>query len=309
MLIVDVTGRVARLYQEAATSFVVSRNLLARDLVRAGQRDLAARIKALPRPQSSAWLVNQLYWHERGDYEALLSAGRAMREAQQARLSGGRGAEFARIMAERDAIVARLAAQAERLAVAGGVTLTADTRQRVRTTLEAIALRADDPLVVHGHLAEDVPLPGLQALAGLVVRDAVPAPARAPLTLVSEPEEQVDRRQAREALEADVVAAREMLAQLDASCQAVIDASDAADGALEAAHLQVAAAQRALEVAKQRLQQATMFEEAAAARVTEAQAERRAVETRRQELARRLEALEVELAALTTSRRRRSRAR
>lgn len=311
MLIVDVTGRVARLYQDDPRAFVGSRNLLARDLVRAGQRDLAARIKTLARPQTSAWLVNQLYWHERAEYDALLAAGRAMREAQQARLSGGRGAEFVRAMAERDAIVAGLAAQAERLAAAGGVTLTAETRQRVRTTLEAIALRSGDPQVLHGQLAEDVPLPGLLALAGLVVRDDDDAPAasRAPLTLVSEPEGRGDRRRVREALERELADVRQAVDELEAGRAAARDAVEVAEGALEAARLQAAAAQRALDAARERLAQAVALETAAAARVAATHAAQTETDARAHDLTARLETLEIEWSTLTTSRRRSSRPR
>src|SRR5690606_40452406 len=128
------------LYQENPQTFVARRNELARDLARAGQRDLSARIRTLTRPPASAWVVNQLYWHERGEYEALLAAGSAAREAQQSRLSG-RGGDLARALAERDAIIGRLTRQAERLAAAGGVSMSRDVRERVRTSLEAIALR------------------------------------------------------------------------------------------------------------------------------------------------------------------------
>lgn len=309
MLIVDVTGRVSRLYQDDPREFVVARNLLARDLVRAGQRDLAARIRTLARPQTSAWLVNQLYWHERAEYDALLAAGAAMRDAQQARLSGGRDAGFVRAMAERDAIVARLAAQAERLAAAGGVTVTADTRQRVRTTLEAIALRSGDPQLLHGQLAEDVPLPGLQALAGLVLRGSVPSQSRAPLTLVSEPEGRADQRRARDALEAELTRARQSLEQFETARSESRDAVDVAEGALEAARLQVAAAERAMEAARQRLAQATSVESAAALRVTQARAARGESDGRAEELAARVATLEAELAALTKPARRSSRPR
>lgn len=311
MLIVDVTGRVARLYQDDPRAFVVSRNLLARDLVRTGQRDLAARIRTLARPQTSAWLVNQLYWHERAEYDALLAAGSAMRDAQQVRLSGGRGADVLRSMAERDAIVARLAAQAERLAAAGGVTLTGETRQRVRTTLEAIALRSGDTQILHGQLAEDVSLPGLQALAGLVVRadEARPVPSRVPLTLVAEPEGRADERRVREALERELADVRQVLDALEVGRVAARDAVEVAEGAFEAARLQAVAAQRALDAARERLEQAVALETAAAARVAAAQAAHAETDARTHDLTARVETLEGELSALTTSRRRASRPR
>src|SRR5690606_25683881 len=239
-VIVDVTGRITRLYQDDPREFVAHRNELARDLAKAGQKDLSARIKALARPSASAWVVNQLFWHVRGDYDALLAAGAAARDAQQARLSG-RGGDLVRALAERDAIIGRLVGQAERLAVAGGVALSPEARSRVRTTLEAIALRAGDATVTHGQLSEDVALPGLQALAGLVLRaDQEDAPPPRPvLALVEEPSEKRDARVEREALErslADVVAACE---QAETERAAARDAAEVADGAVMAARQQL----------------------------------------------------------------------
>ncbi len=302
-VIVDVTGRVARLYQDDPRMFVASRNELARDLVRAGQRELAQRIRALPRPQTSAWLVNQLYWHERGEYDALLAAGAAAREAQQARLQGGRGAELARALGERDAIITRLAAQAERLAAAGGVVLTSDTRQRMRTSLEAIALRAGDPHLPHGQLSADVPLPGLDALAGLVVRDAADPPARTPLTLVSEPPQRADQRRAREALEAEWRTTRAALDDLAQAHTTRRDEAEVADGALDAARLQVEAATRALSAAQAKLDQATAFEAAASARAAQAAAALADLDAQVAALTAQLGEIETQRDAITPARR------
>lgn len=303
-VIVDVTGRVARLYQDSPRAFVSSRNLLARDLVRAGHRDLAQRIRTLARPSASAWLVNQLYWHERSDYDALLAAGEAARDAQQARLRGDRGAELARALAERDAILDRLATQAARLAAAGGVVLTADTRERVRTSLEAIALRGGDPLLQHGQLAADVPLPGLEALAGLVVHDEVEPTGRAPLTLVGEPPQRVRERRARGALDAEVATAHEALQRIEVEHVELRNEVDAAHGALDAARLEVEAATRALSAAQTRLEEAATCEAAAEARAAQAAIALASLDARARELARHIDELETRQHALTPARRR-----
>lgn len=290
-VIVDVTGRIARLFQDDPREFVAQRNTLARDLAKAGQRDLSTRIRSLTRPSTSAWLVNQLYWHERADYDALLAAGAAAREAQQSRLSG-RGGDLVRALAERDAIIGRLVGQAERLAVAGGVSLSADVRTRLRTTLEAIALRAGDTSVSHGQLSEDVALPGLQALAGLVMRTEQPEaqPPRPPLALVEESSARRDAREEREALEQELAAVAAEREQAEVDLATARDAAEVADGAVMAARQQMQAAQRALEAAQLRVQQAETFEASAVARAAAtttatANAEHRARDLRAREAA------------------------
>lgn len=295
---VDVTGRVARLYQGDPREFVALRNALARDLVKAGQRDLAARMRSLSRPPTSAWLVNQIYWHERQEYDALLAAGAAAREAQQARLRGERGATLARALAERDAIVARLTARAERLAAAGGVGLTAETRLRVRTSLEALALRAGDPQVLHGHLSADVELPGLQALAGLVVDDTVEARPLAPLTLVSESPGRRSDRRAREQIERAIAEARVEVERAEAERALARDHADAAAGARDAAYDHRAAAARALDEARVRLERAAALESEADARAREAASAAAAADERLREVTERVDALQRELAVI-----------
>lgn len=303
-VIVDVTGRIARLFQDDPREFVVRRNTLARDLARAGQKELSTRIRSLTRPSTSAWLVNQLYWHERAEYDALLAAGAAARDAQQSRLSG-RGGDLVRALAERDAIIGRLAGQAERLAAAGGVAVSADVRSRLRTTLEAIALRAGDTSVSHGQLSEDVALPGLQALAGLVLRTDQPETSapRPALALVEESSVRRDAREEREALEqelAAVVAERE-LARVDLT--SARDAAEVADGAVMAARQQVQAAQRALEAAQTRVQQAATFEAAAVARAAATTAAAAAAEQRDRDLDAREAAVSKRLQGLAAARR------
>lgn len=255
--IVDITGRVARLYQEPLGSFVAQRNALARDLAGAGQRDLSTRIKALTRPSAAAWVVNQLYWHERREYDALLAAGAAARDAQQARLSG-RGGDLARAFAERDVIVERLTRGGERLAAAGGLKLSGDGRGRLRTSLEAIALRAGDTSLVHGQLADDVALPGLQALAGLVLGESAAAdspPARPALALVPTPERDQARAMA-EALGRELAEVRAEIDRVTTDAAEARERADEAAGAAATAEQQAAAAARAVATATERLAQA-----------------------------------------------------
>jgi hypothetical protein len=299
---VDVTGRIARLYQGPPGEFVAARNALARDLVKAGQRGLAERVRGLGRPSTSAWIVNQLYWQERQEFDALIAAGAAARDAQQARLRGERGPQFARVMAERDQILSRLMARASRVAADAGVAFTADTRQRVRTSLEALALRAGDPEVPHGQLSADVELPGLEALAGLVFEETATPPAKTTLTLVDAPREDAAHRQARAALEDELSAARADLQRLEAERLAARNEVEEADGALEAARLQVTAARRAVEEAQGRLEQAAAFETKAGTRAGQAARAAEALSTQVRTIAARVQAVEAEVQALPTPR-------
>lgn len=127
-------------------------------------------MKALGRPSVSAWAVNQLYWQDRGRFEALLDAGEQFRQAQQAQLAGN-DADLIGALDRRREAVAALTRSAARILHQGGHNPTADTMRRVTTTLEALATygrSAEAP--AHGRLMADVPPPGFEALAALVPR-------------------------------------------------------------------------------------------------------------------------------------------
>src|SRR6185503_2684646 len=77
-----------RLYQEPLEGFVAARTALAKTLTGAE----AKRVKALQKPTTVPWAVNQLYWHARPVYDRLIKSGGAVRAAQIAAL-GGRAAD------------------------------------------------------------------------------------------------------------------------------------------------------------------------------------------------------------------------
>ena len=72
-----------RLYQLPLNEFTKARDALAKD-----HPDQRADIKQLQKPNAPAWAVNQLYWRERGTYEALVAAAEKLRKAQMASLTG-----------------------------------------------------------------------------------------------------------------------------------------------------------------------------------------------------------------------------
>ena len=166
------TDPAERLYALPLTAFIAARNELATSLRKAGKADEAERVRGLARPVVSAWIVNQLYWHERPLFDALLDAGDRFRTAQQTQLAGNKADLVAALAARRDAVGALAKAAARRLH-ADGYTPTPDMLRRVTTSLEALASygrSADAPR--HGLLVADVPPPGFEALAALVPRVA-----------------------------------------------------------------------------------------------------------------------------------------
>jgi hypothetical protein len=72
-----------RLYQLPLSEFTKARDELAKRF----EKD-KARIRALQKPNVAAWSVNQLYWRDRGKYEALVAAAGKARAAQLASLKG-----------------------------------------------------------------------------------------------------------------------------------------------------------------------------------------------------------------------------
>lgn len=74
---------VADLYALLPAEFTASRNARSAEAGRAGDKELAKRIKSLPKPSTAAWLVNLLADRRRDDLEEVLDLGAALREAQE----------------------------------------------------------------------------------------------------------------------------------------------------------------------------------------------------------------------------------
>jgi hypothetical protein len=68
--------------------FTAARNALAKELAATGDKDAATAVKQLKKPTRPAWAINQVAREHPKDVEALLHAGDALREAQEAALRG-----------------------------------------------------------------------------------------------------------------------------------------------------------------------------------------------------------------------------
>src|ERR1051325_8876440 len=105
---------VDELFTVPLDQFVAERDKLARELKKAGDADGAAEVKAMRKPTVSAWGVNQAVRAAPDAVDALIDAGRAVREAQRKAVEGGGSAELRDAMKRLRSAVAALAGVAQR---------------------------------------------------------------------------------------------------------------------------------------------------------------------------------------------------
>lgn len=73
---------IAALYSLMPGQFTAARNARAAEAAAAGSRELAARVKKLPKPSSAAWLINMVRYNRTDLLREALDLGAALREAQ-----------------------------------------------------------------------------------------------------------------------------------------------------------------------------------------------------------------------------------
>jgi hypothetical protein len=144
-----------RLYGLPLSEFTQARNDAASELRKAGQREAAERVKALPKPTAAAAAVNRLVREHRGEVEQFLRAAAVLRDAQFA----GKGDLAAATQQEREEL--------ERLIGAGG--------EGVRQTLLAAAADEDAAQqLLEARLVRELELRGF----GTLLAHARPAAVR-----------------------------------------------------------------------------------------------------------------------------------
>lgn len=111
--------------------FTPARDARARELK--GEKDLAARVKALRKPSVAAWVVNQLVRHETGQVDQVLEVGAALREAQ-ANLAGD---DLRALTRQRRQLTAAVTGRARALAASRGHKVTPAVSDQVEATLTA----------------------------------------------------------------------------------------------------------------------------------------------------------------------------
>lgn len=246
-------AEIDRLYALPLTAFTAVRN----ELARAHGGATGAAIRRLAKPTTTAWAVNQLYWHDRRLWQRLMQAGRALRAAQIAALEGRRSDVRKAAEAHRRELSEALQHVLQR-ASSHGVQPLAEPVARM---LETVSL--SDPVEHAGRFTETMRPAGFEALAGVtpVARPRAgmpPAPRRAATRRGEDRAAAAARAAATRAAEEAVArAARALAAAEDGRRRAEQRASEArqrlasAEDALARTCEEVATAARALEAARE----------------------------------------------------------
>ncbi|PSL01542.1 hypothetical protein CLV30_11330 [Haloactinopolyspora alba] len=129
----DVEAEISTLFGLPLEEFVAARNALGKRARTDVSADLAARIKALRKPTTTAWLANQLARRHREDVDELVDLGARMREATAAR----DGDLLRELTARRKELVDALSRAARELAGAAGYGMSDDVASALGETLHA----------------------------------------------------------------------------------------------------------------------------------------------------------------------------
>ncbi|WP_246354760.1 hypothetical protein [Nocardioides ungokensis] len=126
------------LYGMALAEFTPARDARAKEL-KAGDAELAQRVKALRKPSTAAWVVNLLVRREAEQVGQVLAVGAALREAQ-ANLAGD---ELRALTRQRRQLTAAVTARARAVAADLGLKVTSAVSDQVEATLTAAILDED----------------------------------------------------------------------------------------------------------------------------------------------------------------------
>lgn len=159
---------VDRLYGLPLNEFTSARNALARRLKDEGDGSGADEIRALEKPSISAWTINQLSRREPDAVRDLLSAGEAVRKAQQRLLrEAGTPDSLRDALAKERKAIDSLTHRARSVLETAGRPTTDGMLQRIASTLQVAAVENDGrELLKAGRLTVDLEPTGFEAFAG-----------------------------------------------------------------------------------------------------------------------------------------------
>lgn len=187
MALTVVPSGVSSLYRASPADFTATRDARATDARQAGDRDLAAAIRKLRRPTTSAWLVNTLVRERAEQLSELLDLGAALRDAQT-RLAGD---DLRRLSRERQDAVRELAGEAREIARGAGQPVSESVERELEGTLQAaVADPAAGDAVRSGRLTTALHYSGFGPVN---VTGAVATPARKPAASMPRRRTAVDR--------------------------------------------------------------------------------------------------------------------
>lgn len=265
------------LYGLVPDDFTAARTRAEKAARSAGDRELAAAVKALRRPSLPAWALNQLV-RQRGELVGqVVELGESLREAQSL-LRGDALRELAR---QRRQLVSAVTAQVREVAREHGHRLSDAAARQVEESLQAaMADPAAAEALSSGLLAQPLSSTGLESLAEVLavpLEQAAPAPTgSAPPRLSVVPDDDRELREAEERVESAGKAVRSATKAFDSARKKQKKAQARVlqlEGELEELRRQVAALEERTEEAVEALSDRDAEVEVAEAERDDARAE------------------------------------
>jgi len=163
-----------RLYGLDPTEFTAARNARAKEL-KQDDPELAAAVAALPKPSVAAAALNGLLREDPSEVRALIQSGKRLRQAQEAAVSGKKGADLNDAIQEHRTALDRVQRDLRRRKLSGA------TLEKAIKTLRVASVDPElQPLLERGILYEDLAASGFGLDPGLVpARPKQPARAAA----------------------------------------------------------------------------------------------------------------------------------
>ena len=224
------------LYGLPAGEFTAARNARAKEL-RKDDPELAAAVAALPKPSVAAAALNALVREDPSEARALLQSGKRLRQAQEAAVTGKKGADLPAAIEEHRSALDRVQRDLRRRK------LSAATLEKAVRTLRVASVDPElQPLLERGTLYEDLAASGFGLDPGLVPAKRTARPAKPKI----DREQRSKRRRA----------ARGRLEEARAALTEAKRAARRAEAELKEAEARAAAAQREVELAAESVEQA-----------------------------------------------------
>jgi hypothetical protein len=247
----DVESALDELYAAPLDGFTSMRNAFAKQI--GGEE--GARIKALKKPNTAAWGLNQLARKHPDELDEFVTVTDKLRRAQRKAMSGGRASDLRAATDERNRVSGRLTKLVARILTDAGLGASASTLSDVRESF--IAAASDDAgaeLLRKGSLTRQLEPGALVDVGGLtLVPDADADEADEPETDRSKLKA---AREARDEARSALKGAREALKQANREAERLeIDADEAAKAA-KRAHEKADFARRAADARRQDVEEA-----------------------------------------------------
>ena len=228
-----------KLYGLPLSQFTAARNARAKTL-RKSDPELAAAVGALPKPSVSAGALNELVHEDPSEVRALVQSGKRLRQAQEAAVSGKKGADLNEAIKEHRVALERVQRDLRRRQLSGA------TVDRATQTLRVASLDPELwPLLERGLLHEDLTASGFGLDPGIV--PARPPQKQRPKPAAKKPTPPPKPKPDKKAAEQRRREARERLREAKAALAEVEKRARAVARELERATADVQAAQQRLD--------------------------------------------------------------